>query len=122
MTELRVLQALPTSGAPRDDKSLVLAGVGGVAAEEAVGLPLRALGIVGDGDHEAANHFFVLRGGGKIDRLIEIVGGGVVAIGKPVFEELLLLVGVGIGRDAHGERGNAVADEVVLIAADKSVA
>ncbi len=51
-----------------------------VAAEKGIGFPLRTSGSVCGFDEEAADNFFVERGGLEIFRLIEIVGRSVVAV------------------------------------------
>ncbi len=57
----------------------------------------------------------------QIDGLVHVIGWSVIAIGEPVFEDFLF------GRaeleaNIALDRGNAVPDEVVLIAADERVA
>src|SRR6516165_2053779 len=92
-----------------------------VTAEEGVGLPLGSCGSVGCVDEKAADNFFVEGGGFQVDGLVGVVGWGVISLCEPVFEELLF------GRawcveNVHDDGGNAVADEVVLIAADEEIA
>jgi hypothetical protein len=57
------------------------------AAEERIGLPLRAGVGVGDGRQELAQDFFVGCGGGFIDGLREVVGRRVIADGEPFLED-----------------------------------
>src|ERR1019366_986931 len=92
-----------------------------VTPEEAVWLPLRAMAVIGDIDQQGSDDLFVFRGGGEVYRLVHVVGGRVIALGQPVFEDLLL-GRAGLGSYAHDHRGHTVADEVVLIAADEKIA
>jgi len=79
----------------------------GVAAEEGVGLPLRGCGAVGGIDQEAADDFLVEGSGFKVDRLVDVIRGRVVALCKPVFEKLLF-GRVGRVENVHDDRRNAV--------------
>ena len=92
-----------------------------VSPEEAIWLPLRAMVVIGDVDQQGSDDLFVFRGGGEVHRLVHVVGGRVIALGQPVFENLYF-GRAGLGSDAHDYRGHTVADEVVLIAADKKIA
>src|SRR5260370_18496191 len=91
-----------------------------VAAEEAVGLPLRTLVAFRHTYHERANDLFVLGRGGEIDRLVEIIRRGVVPLGKPVFEDLLFRC-AGVEADLHGQRGDSITNEVALVAANEYI-
>src|SRR6267143_1944422 len=96
-------------------------GSRGVAAEEGVGLPAGACGAVGGVEEQAARELLVARGGLEIDRLVYVVGWGVISVGEPVLENFLL------GRakfeaDVDFDSGNTLLDETVLIAADEGVA
>src|SRR5260370_41638596 len=88
-----------------------------VAAEEAVGLPLRTLVAFRHTYHERANDLFVLGRGGEIDRLVEIIRRGVGPLGKPVFEDLLVRC-AGVEADLHGGRGDSMTNEVRPVAAN----
>src|SRR6267378_7012787 len=77
--------------------------------------------VIGDADEQGSDDLFVFRGSGEVDRLVHVVGRRVIALGEPVFENLYL-GRTGLGSDAHDHRGHAVADEVVLIAADEKIA
>src|ERR1700733_3336044 len=57
------------------------------AAEEGIGLPLRARTGVGDCAQKLAQDFFVGCGGGFVDGLRKIGGWRVVAHGKPLFKD-----------------------------------
>src|SRR5882757_1439933 len=95
--------------------------VRGVAAEERIGLPMRTRGIVGGVHEEAADDFFVERGGSEIFGLAQVVGRRVVAVGEPVLENLLF----GRAEDkavVHFDGGNAFDDEAVLVAANEAIA
>src|SRR5271157_2361995 len=77
--------------------------------------------VIGDIDQQGSDDLFVFRGSGEVHGLVHVVRGGVIALGQPVFEDLLLW-GAGLGSDAHDHRGYSVADEVVLVAADEKIA
>jgi len=62
----------------------------GIATEEALLLPLRALIAVGYAYHHGANDLFVFGCRSQVYRLIQIIGGRVISLGQPVFENLLL--------------------------------
>ena len=92
-----------------------------VAAEEGIGLPAGTGGIVGGVHEKAADNFFVERSGSEIFGLAQVVGRRVVAVGEPVFENLLF------GRAEHKavvhfDGGNAFDDEAVLVAANEAIA
>ena len=93
----------------------------GEAAEEAVGLPLRACAGVGDALDQIQNDLVELRRGGFVHGLIQIVGRSVITILQPILVQLFL------GRpgqisELERQRRNALADETVLIAADEQIA
>src|SRR5712671_6238214 len=88
-----------------------------VAAEETFLFPLGTVVVVGYVDQQAADDFFIFCGGCEIDGLVQVVGRCVVAVGQPIFEDLLL-GRARLGADAHDDRWDSVADEVVLVAAD----
>src|SRR3954453_11839141 len=99
----------------------LVSAAGRVPPEEGVRLPRRPRVRIGDFEEEPARDLFVEGGGAEIDGLAQVVRRGVIAPGEPILEDLLL------GRaelEAHVqlERGNAVADEAVLVAADEAVA
>src|SRR5262245_56115455 len=92
-----------------------------VTAEEGFFVPLWALGSVGGLEKQAARKSLITCGGFQIHRLVHVVGRGVVAVRKPVLEDLLF------GRakleaHIHLDRRNTFLDEAVLIAADEAVA
>src|SRR6266849_7604329 len=92
-----------------------------VAAEEGVGLPLGTRVAVGGGDEKLADDFYVECGGTEVNRLVDIVAWCVVALCEPILEDL----GFGrarLGGDVQDDGGDAVADEIVLIAADEEIA
>ena len=76
---------------------------------------------IGDVDQQGPDDFLVLRRGREVDRLIHVVGGCVIALGQPIFENCHFSR-AGPGRNAHDHRRNAVADEVVLITANEKIA
>src|SRR5664279_741074 len=91
------------------------------AAEEAVIVPLRAIGFVRNLDRKRLHDVLELACSREIDRLVQVVGRGVVALGQP----LLLRCRFGRARrkaHLHCRRGNSLADEAVLIATNESVA
>src|SRR5580704_5136558 len=105
----------------RFSKASAKNSVGGVAAEEGVGLPTRARGGVGSVEEQTASELLVARSGLQIDVLVHVVAWSVVAVGEPVFENFLF------GRaeleaDVDFDTGNSLLDKTVLIAADKRVA
>ncbi len=61
-----------------------------------------------------------LRGGGRIHRLIQIVAGLVIDIADPIAASLLIRRARLITK-LEGQRGYALADETLLIAADEAV-
>src|ERR1039457_5940926 len=74
-----------------------------------------------DVDEQAPDDLFVFRGGGEVHWLVHVVRRRVIALSQPVFKEFLL------GRSwfwghAHNHRRDAVADEVVKIAAHEKIA
>ena len=71
-------------------------------------------------DEKAADDFFVKRGGGKIFRLIEVVGRRVVAVGEPVLEDFLF-GRAGKSANVHFDGGNAFDNEAVLIASNEAI-
>ena len=77
---------------------------------------------IGDVDEQGSDDLLVFRGRGEVDRLLQVVGRRVIALGQPVFEELLLFGRVGLGSNAHDQRGHSVTDEVVLVAANEKIA
>src|SRR5580693_860944 len=106
---------------PASGKVSAKNSVGGVAAEEGVGLPARARGGVGGVEEETARELLVARGTLEIDGLVHVIAWSVVAVGEPVFENFLF------GRaeceaDVDFDTGNSFLDKAVLIAADKRVA
>src|SRR5450631_669501 len=90
------------------------------AAEEAVAVPLRAIRIVCTLDGKRLHDVLELACSREIDRLIQVIGRRVVALGQP----LLLRYRFGRVRrktHLHRHRGNSLADKAVLIAANKRV-
>jgi len=57
----------------------------GVAPEETIWLPLRALVAVGDIDEQGSDDLFVFRGSGEVNRLVHVVGGRVIPLSQPIF-------------------------------------
>src|SRR5204863_7542118 len=95
--------------------------VGGVAAEKGVRLPARRRGVVGGFKEQAERELLVESRGLEIDGLVHVVGWGVVSVGEPVLEDFLF----GRSRfegDVAFDGGNALLDEIVLIAADEEIA
>ena len=45
---------------------------------------------IGDIDEQSPDDLFIFRGGGQVHRLVHVVGGRVIALGQPVFENLRL--------------------------------
>src|SRR6266851_2191090 len=103
-----------------NDRKLV-ASLGGVAAEEGIRLPLRAGIGIGDRHQKLANDFLIQAGRSEIDGLGKVVGRCVIAVGEPVLENFLFRR-AGIKSDIQLERGNSVANEIVLITANEDVA
>src|SRR5260370_4732047 len=95
--------------------------VGSIPPEEGVRLPARARGTVGGVEEQSAREFLVESGGLEIDRLVHVIGWRVVAVGEPVLENFLFRCARFEGNVAF-DGGNALLDEVVLIAADEEVA
>src|ERR1700733_399677 len=93
----------------------------GVTPEEAVLLPRRPARVVGDRDGQWANSPLVFRLSYQVDRLVHVVGGGVVSISPPVLHDLILRRPGDVPHVDHHRR-NALANKVVLIAADEDVA
>src|SRR5215469_18508429 len=66
-------------------QQLVAAGsLGQEAAEKAVALPLRHLSSIGYFHRECGHDIFVPAGGGKVDWLVDIVGGRVISLSQPL--------------------------------------
>src|SRR5215472_6286233 len=63
--------------------------VRGVAAEEGIRFPLRTRRSICGGNQRAAREFLVGGRGLQIHWLIHVVRGGMIAVGKPVFEDCL---------------------------------
>jgi hypothetical protein len=95
--------------------------VGGVAAEEGVGLPARAGGGVGGVEEKAASELLVARGRLQVNGLVQVVAWSVVAVGEPVFENFLFWRAE-LEADVDFDTGNSFLDKALLIAADKRVA
>src|SRR5215472_3615660 len=92
-----------------------------VAAEEGILPPLRAVGGIGGVEQQSPGELFVAGGGFEIDRLVHVVGRGVVAVGEPVLEDFLFgCAELEADVDLHG--GNTFLDEAVLVAANEAVA
>jgi len=91
------------------------------SSEEAAGVPMRLIVRVGDAHSKSEHEAVVASCGRLIDRLIQVVGRGMVALAQPVFSRLLL------GRTGHipklkSQRRNPVSNEIVLVASDEKVA
>src|SRR5579871_226661 len=92
----------------------------GESPEEAPVVPFRPVRAVRDAKRELAQHVDVLVGRGEVDRLLQIVGRRVIALGSPLRRDRRLRR-VRLVADLHGQRGNAEADEAVLIASHEPV-
>src|SRR5260370_39367911 len=90
----------------------------GEAAEEAIGFPLGTCIGVGDALDQMQNDLVELRGGGLVDRLIQIVGRSMIAILQPILVELFFRRPMQIS-ELESQRRDALAEEVVLIAAEE---
>src|ERR1700739_2685638 len=88
MKGTRGVQPFRSSGPAMLD-SYKESSLSGVAAEEGIGLPLRPRGGVGRFDEQLAGNPLVQSGSVKIDGLVYVVRGGVVAIGEPILENFL---------------------------------
>src|ERR1700730_6190297 len=77
----------------------------GEAFEEARVVPLWMIGAIGDAHGELADDINVGAGGGVIDRLVQVVRGRVIALGRP-FARDFGLRGVLFVADLHRQRGN----------------
>jgi len=71
---------------------------------------------VGGVEEQAAGEFLVESGGLEIDGLIHVVARSVVTVGEPVLKNFLSGV-PGSKGDVAFDCGNALLDEIVLIAA-----
>src|ERR1700733_6616846 len=91
-----------------------------VSAEETIWLPLRTMIAVGALDEPSPADLFIFRSRGKVDRVIPVIGGRVIALGEPVLEKFPL-GSAGLGSNAHHDRRYSVADEIVLIAAGENI-
>src|SRR5579871_864615 len=89
-------------------------------AEEAVLVPLRACGVVGNALHELQNDPIEQRGGGRVDVLVQVVGRLVVDVTHPILANLLFGRAGRVSK-FEGKRRHAVADETVLVATDEAV-
>src|ERR1700730_7045216 len=90
-----------------------------ITAGEAARFPLRPMGTVCHFNHELPDDVFILAGSREVDRLLKIGRWGIITVGQPVLVDLLLLRS-GWG-NIHRQRGNAVTNEAVLVAAHKDV-
>src|ERR1051326_6067645 len=89
-----------------------------IAAKEAVGFPLRTCRVIRRPHHQCPHDFLILSCGCQIYRLVQIVRWRMVALRKPVFEDLLLWRSF-LKTHAHGQRRHAMADKVVLIRSEE---
>src|ERR1700756_2357621 len=103
------------------EQEFLVGGVGGVAAEEGIGLPGGTRIGIGDGNQKLANDFFIQSCRSGVNGPGEIIRRRVIAVGEPILENLLL-GGAGIESDIDFHGRDSVADEIVLIAANESVA
>src|SRR5215469_2045887 len=94
---------------------------GEISPEKRVGRPLRTTVAIRYGNQKLAANIFVQRRGLEVDGLVQIVRRCMVTIGEPVLEDFLLRR-ARFKTEIILHRRNSVADEVVLIAADKDVA
>src|SRR5207302_6740285 len=88
---------------------------------EALALPQWPRAIIRDAPTQLHNDVVRLRGGGHVHRLISIVRWRVIASLEPLLVQLLFGRSLLIA-ELEGERGNALADEAVLVAADEQIA
>src|SRR5204863_7635805 len=88
--------------------------------EKAFVVPLRRVRAVGDADNEPADGVDEGVGRISVDRLFQIVGRLVITLRGPALRDRGFRR-VHLVADFHGERGNARANEAVLIAADETI-
>jgi hypothetical protein len=89
------------------------------SAERTVRFPRRPSRFVCNRERQCADDFFTARRGRKIDRLIPIIRRRVVPIYAPIPEDFPFARIA--GTDVNHHRGDAVTDEIVLIAVDKNI-
>src|SRR6266446_9243281 len=77
--------------------------------------------VIGEVNQQGSYDLFVFRGRGQVNGLVHVVGGRVIALRQPVFENLHFGRS-GLRRYTHIYRRYTVVNEVVLIAADEKIA
>src|SRR5262249_2365786 len=91
-----------------------------ITAEEAILLPLRAVGLAGYLHHQRANDLFELGGSAQVHGLGQVGGRGVVTVRPPALENLSVRRAL-LKTNLHGQRGDSVENEIVLVAADEGI-